>query len=100
MFIHCHTDCYYWDDAVYTLNTVLCFTKTMSELKVTIILLKTFLPPVTSSSGCSSLVELTPEPGVFRLPQRLRWELCRCLDPPNARGNDWRMLAARLNVDR
>ena len=56
--------------------------------------------PVTSSSGCSSLVELTPEPGVFRLPQRLRWELCRCLDPPNARGNDWRMLAARLNVDR
>ncbi|XP_071551464.1 netrin receptor UNC5C isoform X2 [Panulirus ornatus] len=55
---------------------------------------------VTSSSGCSSLVELTPEPGVFRLPQRLRWELCRCLDPPNARGNDWRMLAARLNVDR
>lgn len=55
---------------------------------------------VTSSSGFSSLVELTPEPGVFRLPQRLRWELCRCLDPPNARGNDWRMLAARLNVDR
>ncbi|KAK4297833.1 hypothetical protein Pmani_029784 [Petrolisthes manimaculis] len=55
---------------------------------------------VTSSSGCSSLVELTPEPGVFRLPQRLRSELCHCLDPPNARGNDWRMLAARLNVDR
>ncbi|XP_069999606.1 netrin receptor UNC5C isoform X2 [Penaeus vannamei] len=55
---------------------------------------------VTSSSGCSSLVTLTPEPGAFRLPQRLRWELCRCLDPPNARGNDWRMLAARLNVDR
>ncbi|CAL4105766.1 unnamed protein product [Meganyctiphanes norvegica] len=55
---------------------------------------------VTTSSGCSSLVALTPEPGTFRLPQKLRWELCRCLDPPNARGNDWRMLAARLNVDR
>lgn len=55
---------------------------------------------VTSSSGCSSLVTLTPEPEAFRLPQRLRQELCRCLDPPNARGNDWRLLAARLNVDR
>ncbi|CAL4079276.1 unnamed protein product [Meganyctiphanes norvegica] len=55
---------------------------------------------VTTSSGCSSLVTLTPEPNTFRLPHRLRSELCRCLDPPNARGNDWRMLAARLNVDR
>ncbi|XP_068223501.1 uncharacterized protein [Palaemon carinicauda] len=55
---------------------------------------------VTSSSGCSSLVTLTPEPEAFRLPHRLRQELCRCLDPPNARGNDWRLLAARLNVDR
>ncbi|CAL4058639.1 unnamed protein product, partial [Meganyctiphanes norvegica] len=55
---------------------------------------------VTTSSGCSSLVALTPEPGTFRLPQKLRSELCHCLDPPNARGNDWRMLAARLNVDR
>ncbi|KAK7084089.1 Netrin receptor unc5c [Halocaridina rubra] len=55
---------------------------------------------VTSSSDSSSLVTLTPEPTAFRLPQRLRHELCHCLDPPNARGNDWRMLAARLNLDR
>ncbi|XP_076054854.1 unc-5 [Oratosquilla oratoria] len=64
----------------------------------------THMPPrsstVTSSSGCSSLVTLAPETAVFRLPPKLRQELCRCLDPPNARGNDWRMLAARINVDR
>ena len=46
------------------------------------------------------MVTLTPEPNTFRLPRQLRSELCRCLDQPNARGNDWRMLAARLNVDR
>lgn len=36
----------------------------------------------------------------FRFTRSLRRQLCQCLDPPNALGNDWRMLAQRLKVDR
>jgi leucine-rich repeat transmembrane protein FLRT len=57
---------------------------------------------VTTSSGCSSMVT-TLDPNMtspFRLQRSLRKQLCLCLDPPNARGNDWRMLAQSLNVDR
>ncbi|XP_053979715.1 netrin receptor UNC5C-like isoform X2 [Hylaeus volcanicus] len=39
-------------------------------------------------------------PRPFRFSKTLRKQLCQCLDPPNARGNDWRMLAQRLQVDR
>lgn len=36
----------------------------------------------------------------FRLSKQLRKQLCQCLDPPLQRGNDWRMLAHSLGVDR
>ncbi|KAJ8958937.1 hypothetical protein NQ318_019707 [Aromia moschata] len=36
----------------------------------------------------------------FRLSKQLRKQLCQCLDPPVQRGNDWRMLAHALSVDR
>ncbi|XP_063890343.1 netrin receptor UNC5C-like isoform X3 [Helicoverpa armigera] len=38
--------------------------------------------------------------GPFKLSARIKRQLCAILDPPNARGNDWRALAARLGVDR
>ncbi|XP_058449824.1 netrin receptor unc-5-like [Malaya genurostris] len=36
----------------------------------------------------------------FRLTKLVKKKLCKCLDPPTQKGNDWRMLAAHLNVDR
>lgn len=36
----------------------------------------------------------------FKLTRQAKRELCACLDPPTTRGNDWRMLAQRLHVDR
>ncbi|XP_014284948.1 netrin receptor UNC5B isoform X2 [Halyomorpha halys] len=53
---------------------------------------------VTSSSGCGSSVTTCDPP--FRFSKTLRKQLCQCLDPPNSRSNDWRMLAQKLNVDR
>ncbi|CAG4976841.1 unnamed protein product [Colias eurytheme] len=38
--------------------------------------------------------------GPFKLSVRIKRQLCAILDPPNARGNDWRALASRLGVDR
>jgi netrin receptor unc-5 len=38
--------------------------------------------------------------GPFKLSARVKRQLCAILDPPNARGNDWRALASRLGVDR
>lgn len=37
---------------------------------------------------------------LLRLPHHVRKRLCQFLDPPNSRGNDWRMLAQQLQVDR
>ena len=34
------------------------------------------------------------------MPHHIKDALCDALDPPNSRGNDWRMLAKRLGVDR
>ncbi|XP_062598853.1 netrin receptor UNC5B-like isoform X1 [Saccostrea cucullata] len=53
-----------------------------------------------SSSGFSSMLTLEPHPSNFRLPSHIRHQLCMLLDQPNARGNDWRMLAQALTVDR
>ncbi|XP_033347262.1 netrin receptor UNC5C-like isoform X1 [Bombus vosnesenskii] len=45
-----------------------------------------------------STESIVPRP--FRFSKTLRRQLCQCLDPPSVRGNDWRMLAQRLQVDR
>ncbi|XP_052864048.1 netrin receptor UNC5C-like [Anopheles cruzii] len=36
----------------------------------------------------------------FRLSKDVKRKLCKCLDPPTEKRNDWRMLAAHLHVDR
>lgn len=53
-----------------------------------------------SSSAASHLTTLDPKAPVFRLQPSVRRQLCQLLDPPNARCNDWRLLAQRLSVDR
>ncbi|KAK0079336.1 hypothetical protein PV326_008800, partial [Microctonus aethiopoides] len=56
---------------------------------------------VVSSVGANNLTSTdTSARGPFRFTRSLRKQLCQCLDPPNALGNDWRMLAQRLQVDR
>lgn len=42
----------------------------------------------------------TCEDFTFRLTKPLRKQLCHALDPPTSRGNDWRLLARALHVDR
>ncbi|KAF5281557.1 hypothetical protein FQA39_LY05092 [Lamprigera yunnana] len=37
---------------------------------------------------------------LFRLNRQVKKHICQCLDPPNSRSNDWRMLAHALSVDR
>ncbi|XP_050076672.1 netrin receptor unc-5-like isoform X1 [Anopheles maculipalpis] len=52
---------------------------------------------VGSGSGDHTNVLATDR---FRLSKDVKRKLCRCLDPPTQKRNDWRMLAAHLNVDR
>ena len=52
-----------------------------------------------SSSGCSSN-DSYGSSAAFRLPVQTKETLTRMLDAPVSLGNDWRMLAERLNVHR
>lgn len=54
------------------------------------------VPVVVSETGVN---ECAGE-GPFKLSARIKRQLCSILDPPNARGNDWRALTSRLGVDR
>ncbi len=54
--------------------------------------------PYESPSSSSSVMTTTSRS--FRLSQAVLSTLSGLLDPPNAQGNDWRMLAERLNVHR
>lgn len=50
---------------------------------------------ILSDKGVSTCDDFT-----FRLNRQAKKQLCQCLDPPTPRGNDWRMLAHALSVDR
>ncbi|XP_074648340.1 netrin receptor UNC5C-like isoform X2 [Tubulanus polymorphus] len=53
-----------------------------------------------TSHGSSSRVTLDSPQQVFKLPLSVKMKICALLDPPNMRGNDWRMLAHQLGTDR
>lgn len=53
-----------------------------------------------SEKGVTACVQGENDTIAFKLTRQAKRELCACLDPPTTRGNDWRMLAHRLQVDR
>lgn len=53
-----------------------------------------------SEKGVTACVQGDNDTIAFKLTRQAKRELCACLDPPTTRGNDWRMLAHRLQVDR
>lgn len=55
---------------------------------------------LTTPSSLAGGISAAATEVAFKLTRQAKRELCACLDPPTQRGNDWRMLAQRLHVDR
>ncbi|XP_065574242.1 netrin receptor UNC5C-like isoform X2 [Artemia franciscana] len=54
----------------------------------------------TTTNGTSTALHSFPLQMHFRIPLNIKRQLCLCLDQPNVRGTDWRLLAQSLRVDR
>ncbi|XP_071954495.1 netrin receptor UNC5C-like isoform X2 [Antedon mediterranea] len=53
-----------------------------------------------SEHDTGNSMRIEPPNKAFRICRPYRIELCEVLDPPKSRGNDWRLLAVKLGVDR